>query len=342
MYEAFFGLCERAFDPSPNPRSLSLTGGQREVLSKLESAIALRRGLILLTGAAGVGKTTLVNMLLQAKWERNVRTLYLSASRLSRSEFLEFLARSFELSREAHTSRIALLAELVPVLLRRHPSGGTTVLVVDDAQRLPYEMLEELRLLSNVSADTSRLLQIILAGRPELEPRLHESSLRPLKPGALLRYDVRPLDARETATFVSDRIRTAGGDPAGVFSDCAIRAIYQYSRGIPGTISAVCETALLTAFAQDRRSVDGAAVDMVCRNVDLPSPAVDPASDQPRIDRRRRRTDSGVMRVRVEPAVVSAREPEAVATGGRTLFAAVARPARRRFAFLSLRRVRSS
>jgi general secretion pathway protein A len=336
MYEAFFGLCERPFDSTPHAKFLSLPWGHREALSRLETAIAARKGMILLTGDAGVGKTTLLNVVLHAQWGQKARTLYLCNPSVSRSEFVEFLARSFELSCEARASRIAFLAELVPVLLRRHQSGGTTVLVLDEAQSLPHDLLEELRLLANIAHDGSKLLQIVLAGHPEVETRLHESSLRPLKRGAL-RCELRPLNAWETSAFITERIRVAGGDPADVLSDCAIRAIYRYSRGIPRTICAVCDNVLVSAFAQNHRSVDEAAVDQVCRDFD-PSPiADDGSSDESRADRRRRRNDA-VVRVRIEPAIGNAREPEAVMTGGRTLSATVTRPKRRRFGFLSRRR----
>jgi type II secretory pathway predicted ATPase ExeA len=329
MYETFFGLRERPFDITADARFLCLTSGHRDAVSSLEYGIAARRGLMVLTGEAGVGKTTLLNAVLNASWQHNIRTLYLCNPTLSRATFIEFLAQNFELSHEAHTSAAAFVTELVPVLLRRHQAGGTTVLVLDEAQELPQDLLEEVRLLANIEADASKLLQVVLAGEPDFEARLDESSLRPLRQRIALRCDLKPFDASETAAFIAERIRIAGGDVSGMFSDCAFRAIHRHSRGIPRTICVVCDTALVTAFAQDCRLIDGAAVNQLCRDIALSPLSAARSPVHPRVNRRPHRTDVRDVRF-FESAIESARQPEPAVAADRTLSATVARSPRRR------------
>jgi general secretion pathway protein A len=269
MYEAFYGFRERPFDLTPNPRFLLLTGKHREALSNLQYGLNSRRGLTLLVGDAGTGKTTLIRAVVQ-EFEKNGTVIaYLNNPTLTRAEFYEFLTRAFSLSLTAGASKVALLAELSQVLERRQAAGLLTALIIDEAQALPDELLEEVRLLANIETNSDKLLPIVLAGQPELADRLNQVSLRQLKQRVGLRCTLAALDQRETAEYIAGRIRVAGGSSVLTFTRQAVDAIYQRSGGIPRLISVVCDNALLTGFAADRRPVGRDIVDEVCRDFDL-------------------------------------------------------------------------
>jgi general secretion pathway protein A len=270
MYERFYGLRERPFDLTPNPRYLLLTGTHREALGNLEYAISARKGLAVLIGEAGTGKTTLIRAAFaRANADRDGGTAswaYLKNPRLRRSEFLEFLASGFGLPSNAAASKTQLLDNLERLLA----GGRRAVLIIDEAQSVPADLLEEIRLLANLETDTDKLLPVILVGQPELADRLNEPLLRQLKQRVALRCTLAPLSLRESAAYIAGRIEIAGGDPARLFSRDAVLAIYERSRGIPRTISVICDNALLTGYAEEQRPVGAKLIEVVCRDFDLP------------------------------------------------------------------------
>jgi len=211
MYEAFFGLNERPFDLTSNPKYLFLTPSHREALSSLEYGISARTGVTVLIGEAGTGKTTLIRATLDARKAANTRAIYLNNPTLTRGEFLEFLAREFRLPWAAGASKTALLQDLERTLLELHAQGITPALIIDEAQSLPYELLEEIRLLANVETPTEKLLPIVLAGQPELAERLNHESLRQLKQRVGLRCHLRQLELGETGAYITARVGVAGG-----------------------------------------------------------------------------------------------------------------------------------
>ena len=269
MYERFFGLNERPFDLVPNPRFLFLTPRQREAFSNLRYGLTVSRGLTLLLGEAGTGKTTLLQSVLSEVDSSSVECVLMSNPTLTRAEFYEFLAAGFKLSPEAANSKTRFLFELSQHLEARHAVGGVSAIVLDEAQSLPYELLEEVRLLSNIDTQKVKLLNVILAGQPELAAKLNESGLRQLKQRIGLRCDLAPLDFPETAAYIAGRLRIAGGDPAGIFSREAILAIHETSGGIARTINVVCDNALMGGFASQVKPVTRAMVEEVCRDFDL-------------------------------------------------------------------------
>lgn len=254
MYESFFGLRERPFDLTPNPRYLVLTEGHREALSNLEYAIASRKGVTLLLGAAGTGKTTIIRSALERQASQ-VMCVHLSNPSLTRNEFVEMLATRFELSRRARLSKAALLVELEALLRARHTAKATTVLVVDEAQSLSRELLEELRLLVNIETDDHKLLSLILAGQPAVATMLEEEDLRQLKQRVALRCELRPLTAQETITYAAGRIRAAGGEAARTFTREAVLLLHERSGGIPRAINVLADNALLAGFARGESPV---------------------------------------------------------------------------------------
>ena len=269
MYEAFYGLRERPFDLTTNPRFLLLTGKHREALSNLQYGLMSRRGLTLLVGEAGTGKTTLVQATIQGFERQGAKIAYLNNPTLTRNEFYEFLAGAFELDPAVAQSKVQLLRELETKLGERRAAGILSGLILDEVQALPDELLEEVRLLANIETPTDKLLPIVLAGQPELADRLNQPSLRQLKQRVALRCYLEALDARETAEYIAGRIRVAGGNSVLVFTRQAVEAVFEGSGGIPRLISVICDNALISGFAADRRPVSRDIVDDVCRDFDL-------------------------------------------------------------------------
>jgi general secretion pathway protein A len=274
MYEKFYGLRERAFELTPDPRFLILTDGHREALSNLEYGITYRRGFTVLIGEAGTGKTMILRRALSAASDGHgarIVPICMNNPTLTRDEFLEFLTIEFRLSPDAIGSKTRFLREAAEALAERRARGDSTIMVIDEAQSLPHSLLEEIRLLGNIESDTEKLLPIILVGQPELADRLNEPSLRQLKQRVALRCRLMPLTLRETAGYIAGRIRLAGGDAGTVFSSNAVVAVHQHSQGIPRMISVICDNALLTGFSTDRRPIDAALVAEVCADFDLPA-----------------------------------------------------------------------
>jgi general secretion pathway protein A len=269
MYERFFGLRERPFDLLPNPRFLYLAHGHREAFSNLRYGLTVPRGLTLLIGDAGTGKTTLVQSALAELDRDGVDCVLLSNPTLTRAEFYEYLAVSFGLSSEAAASKTHFLFELRKHLEARHAAGRLSALVIDEAQSLPSELLEEVRLLSNIETPTVKLLNVVLAGQPELAARLNEPGLRQLKQRVSLRCELLPLDFPDTAAYVAGRLRIAGGNPEAIFSGEAILAIHEASGGVPRVINVVSDNALLGGFAGQMKPVLRELVDEVCRDFGL-------------------------------------------------------------------------
>jgi type II secretory pathway predicted ATPase ExeA len=269
MYQSFYGLRELPFELTSNPRYLFLTPRYREALSNLQYGLSTAKAVTVLVGEAGTGKTTLLRAALESERCRGVRCVYLNNPALTRAEFVETLANRFQLSREAATSKAVLLGELEAVLRDRHAHGEISALVVDEAQSLSLELLEEIRLLANIETPIVKLLPLVLAGQPELADRLNDPALRQLKQRVALRCEIAPFELGETAAYMASRIRTAGGDASRLFTREAVKVIHEHSLGIPRTISVICDNALVTGFALGRQPVDRELVLEVVRDFDL-------------------------------------------------------------------------
>lgn len=270
MYESFFGLTERPFDLTPNWRYLYLTPMHKEALSAIQYGVTARRGIVAVIGEAGTGKTTIVRASLRALRAQGVRQVYLSNPRLTRSEFLRFLSRAFRLPPGTAEDKGDLVAALTARLTRFDAKGRAVVLVVDEAQSMPHDLLEEIRLLANIETPTAKLLQVVMVGQPELGDRLNDPSLRQLKQRVAIRATLRTLDLRATAALIAGRIRVAGGRPAEVFTPRAVETVFYHSGGIARTVNVICDNALLSGFAADQRPIGHEIVEEVCRDFDLP------------------------------------------------------------------------
>jgi type II secretory pathway predicted ATPase ExeA len=273
MYQQFYGLRELPFEITPNPKYLFLPPQHREALSNLQYGLSSSKALTVLIGEAGTGKTTLLHAALASERCRNVTCVYINNPTLTRNEFVEMLASRFSLSPRAAESKTTLLAELEMTLIERRAQGEIVALVVDEAQSLSDELLEEIRLLANCETETEKLLPLVLAAQPELRGRLNATELRQLKQRVTLRCEIQPFKVQETANYIATRIRIAGGDATKIFSREAVMLIHQQSGGIPRTISVICDNALVTAFGLGRSQIDREIVVDVVRDFDFDAPS---------------------------------------------------------------------
>ena len=269
MYQRFYGLRELPFELTSNPKYLYLPPKHREALSNLEYGLFAAKSLTVLVGETGTGKTTLLRAALESERCANVRCVYLNNPALTRTEFVSMLAARFSLSADASQSKTALLEELERVLRERRARGEITALVVDEAQTLSIELLEEIRLLANIETADEKLLPLVLAGQPELGARLEDSSLRQLKQRVALRCEIEPFQLSETAAYIATRIKVAGGVPSKLFTREGVSLIHEHSGGIPRIISVICDNALVSGMALERQPVDGSVVLEVCRDFHL-------------------------------------------------------------------------
>ena len=268
MYQRFFNLRESPFNVNPDPRYLFMTRQIQEALAGLTYGIQNRKGFILLTGEVGTGKTTLVNRLLDWLRGQRVATAYIFNSQLQVNHLFDFIMADFEIPYDSREKSQVLL-RLNQWLLERYRSGETAVLIVDEAQNLSSELLEEIRLLTNLETSTEKLLQIVLAGQPELEERLKLPQLRQLRQRITLRCRTSVLSLEETYGYIAERLRIAGANGEPIFSKEAIQAVHLYSRGIPRVVNLLCEHAMINAYVDTLRPVPAHLVEEVAREFQL-------------------------------------------------------------------------
>ena len=269
MYQSFYGLSELPFELTANSKYLFLTAGQREALSILQYGLLSAKSLTVLIGEAGTGKTTLIRAALESERCRHVRCIYLNNPALRTDDFIRLLGIKFDLGLEAGGSKALFLERLEALLRQRRECGEITALVVDEAQSLSVDLLEEIRLLANIETQSEKLLPLVLAGQPELGARLEDPILRQLKQRVTLRSQLEPFDLADTAMYIASRISTAGGVASRVFTREAVALIHEDSRGIPRSINVICDNALVSGMALGRHPVDRAIVEEVSRDLRL-------------------------------------------------------------------------
>lgn len=274
MYNAFFGFRESPFNLSPDPAFLYRSPQHEEALANLIYGVHGRKGFIVLTGEVGTGKTTLLECLRDELDAHGIAFAYIFNSRITAGQFFEMVAYDLDL-RCDRRSKTEVLFALNQLLLEEAAAGRTTVLIVDEAQNLDFDVLEEIRLLTNLETPkTGKLLQIILAGQPELDRKLESPSLRQLKQRIVLRCTLRPFDAHQTAEYIQTRLARAGMPDQHVFPPEVLREIHVRSQGIPRVINALCDNLLLTAFALESRQTTLEMLDEVCADMRLEWPGM--------------------------------------------------------------------
>jgi len=268
MYKEFFGLRANPFNVNPDPRYLFLTRHTEEALACLTYGIQSRKGFVLLTGEVGTGKTTLINKLLEWLRLQQVATAFIFNSRMNVPQFLDYMMADFGIPCDSRAKSQVLL-RLYNWLLDRYRAGETAVLIVDEAQNLSDEVLEEIRMLTNLETFTEKLLQIVLVGQPELEQKLKQPQLRQLRQRLTLRAKTHALTLDETKAYVQQRLRIAGSNGQQIFEPEALVSIHRYASGIPRVINLLCEHCLVSAFVDQQKIIGPAAVDGVARDFDL-------------------------------------------------------------------------
>jgi len=290
IYLGFYGLDREPFGVTPDPDFLFMTPGHREALAQLLYAIHERKGFILLTAEVGMGKTTLLHAL-RHELDSTTALAYVSNSLLPFQGILEYMLEEFEIEKpgESHAQRLVALQTF---LLERHRAGQNTVLILDEAQNLYPQTLEQIRLLSNFETTKEKILQIVLVGQPELQARLELPELRQLKQRIGMLCAIPPMTRAGTRNYVRTRLRMAGVSDAGLFTDDALTRIANFAGGIPRVVNTVCDHCLIIGYADQTRRIDPAIVDQAISYL--------AAGARPQV--RRRRPPASVRRVRARTA----------------------------------------
>ncbi|MGI8988478.1 MAG: ExeA family protein [Bryobacteraceae bacterium] len=268
MYKAFFGLTENPFNLSPDPAFLYRSAQHEEALANLIYGVQSRKGFIVLTGEVGTGKTTMLECLRDFLTAQHTPFAFLFNSRLTPEQFFEMLAYDFDL-RCSRTSKTEVLFALNAMLIERSNMGRTTVLLVDEAHNLDWNVLEEIRLLGNLENRRGKLLQIIISGQPELDRKLDAPEFRQLKQRIALRCHLKPFEAAETAQYISSRLARAGMRDQTVFPLELVDEIHRRTQGIPRLINSVCDNVMLTAFAMESKLATEEMLDEVTSDLRL-------------------------------------------------------------------------
>jgi general secretion pathway protein A len=271
MYNAFFGFTLNPFNMSPDPSFLFRSKQHEEALANLIYGVQSRKGFILLTGEVGTGKTTMLECLRDFLNSQQIAFASLFNSRLTVTQFFEMLAYDFDLPCNKLSKTEVLLA-LNAMLIERTGAGRTTVLIVDEAHNLDWDVLEEIRLLGNLETRRGKLLQVIVAGQQELDAKLDQPQFRQLKQRISLRCALRGFDCAEAAAYINSRMARAGVRDQKMISLEIIREIHYRSQGIPRLINAICDNLLLTSFAMESRTATMQMLDEVTADMRLEYP----------------------------------------------------------------------
>ena len=267
MYENHFGFAELPFSVSPDPRFFYSNPVYREALVTLHYGIEARKGFVIITGEAGTGKTTLLRMLMH-NLDSAIHTAFVFNPRLTFTALLRFILSDLGVTTSAK-DRLKLTDQLNSHLIEQLKKGHTVALLVDEAQALSDEILEELRLLSNLETDQEKLIQIVLMGQPELESKLDQPELRQLKQRVTLRCRLLPLTEHEVGLYIASRVKTAGYEGKELFVPEAVQKITHYSNGIPRLVNVVCDNALVIASAASKKQVSAEMIDEVAQDLKL-------------------------------------------------------------------------
>ena len=268
MYETYYGLKENPFNVTPNPDYLFLGENHKEALAHLLYGVREKKGFIVITGEVGTGKTTLIHYLLdKLDGNNHTKTAFLFNPKLTVNDFIQYILKDLGVRIQGQTKG-EYLHNLHRYLLNAYRRDERVILIVDEAHGLNPELLEEIRLLSNLETSKSKLLQIVLVGQPELDRTLAQPEFRQLKQRINLRYYLPPLSEKEAKEYVEKRLRTAGAKKS-LFTGKALKEIYSMSRGIPRLINILCDNALLNGYVLDKTIVDAKSVREAAKDLKL-------------------------------------------------------------------------
>lgn len=274
MYRHFYGINDFPFGACPDPRFLYEMPHVQEALACLQYGIAARKGFVVLTGEVGTGKTTLLKRVLTSFSERRVSTAFVFNPRLDVLDFFDFVLSDFGVPPNPRAvpgvpqSKASMLMQLNRWLIDRFRNGELCAIVVDEAQNLSWELLEEIRLLTNLETSSEKLVQIVLSGQPELEEKLRDSSVRQLRQRVALWCRTRPLTAEETGAYILNRLRIVGAAEA-IFSPEAIERVHFFSGGVPRLINLICEHSMINAYVEQIKPIPARIVESAGVELDL-------------------------------------------------------------------------
>lgn len=271
MYNAFFGFSESPFSLSPDPAFFYRSEQHEEALANLIYGVQSRKGFVVLSGEVGTGKTTMLECLRDYLESQYVEFAFLFNSRITADQFFEMIAYDLDLPC-SRSSKTEVLFALNQLLVEQAQEGRTVVLIVDEAHNLEWEVLEEIRLLGNLENRNGKLLQIILAGQPELDRKLDAPNLRQLKQRIVLRCNLQPFTLRDAVDYMLSRLEKAGMPDQAIFSEELMAEVHLRAQGIPRLINAICDNLLLTAFAMESRVCSVDMLDEVCKDLRLEWP----------------------------------------------------------------------
>lgn len=265
MYTKFYGLKRKPFELLPDPRFLYVSKNHDLALTHLEYGITDNKGFIVLTGDVGTGKTMLINFFL-SKVDADVNTALIFNTNLDPTTFLEMVVRDFGV-KTPDTRRSTLYDSLYQFLLDEHIHGRRSVLIIDEVQNMPQETLEEVRMLSNFETEDSYLLQIVMAGQPQLRQRLNDPELAQLTQRVSVHYHLSPLNKSEVTRYIEHRLKVTGYTSSdSLFTGSAIEKIYEYTNGVPRLISSICDTALVYGYSDEIKTIDAKIIEKVIRD----------------------------------------------------------------------------
>ena len=271
LYEEHFGFLDLPFNVTPNPRFSYDNPVYREAFATLRYGIEARKGFIVVTGEVGTGKTTLLKAVMQSV-EATVHTAFIFNPKLNFNELIQSILTDLGIT-ESHQDRFTLVTKLNDYLIEQFKKDHIVAILIDEAQDLSDELLEDIRLLSNLETDNNRLIQIVLIGQPELEQRLDQPELRQLKQRITLRCRLTPLPSHEVGSYINCRLKRAGYEGKELFEPKAVEKIGLNSQGIPRLINVICDNALLIAYASSKRKVSAEIIEEVARDLRLTVPS---------------------------------------------------------------------
>ncbi|MGA3131161.1 MAG: AAA family ATPase [Terracidiphilus sp.] len=267
MYEKHFGLRASPFGTSPDPRFLCMLPQIRETLASLQYGIASRRGFVVMTGEVGTGKTTLLKAVLGTFVKVRVSSAFVFNPRLDVHDFLDFVLTEFDVPVKKRT-KAGMLLQLNSWMIDRYREGGLCVIAVDEAQNLTWDLMEEIRLLTNLETSSDKLLQIVLSGQPELERKLLDPRVRQLRQRVSVWCKTHPLTAEQTPTYISERLRIAGATQP-LFTADAMDTVHNIAKGIPRLINLICEHAMICAYAEETLPITPRVIETVSAELNL-------------------------------------------------------------------------
>ena len=275
MYEAFFGLKEKPFRMTPDPRYFYPSARHADALDHMVYVIEERRGFVVITGEIGSGKTTLSRVLFK-KLDPTTKTAIIRNTQLTAKDLIGLTLEELEIPSRLGSTRMQLISRLNEFLIEQLRDNSTVVLLIDEAQNLKPSVLEEVRMLSNLETETEKLIQIILMGQPELKAKLWLKELTQLRQRVTLHYHLAPLDEYETVAYIAHRLHVAGANSTPLFESTALPAIFHYSHGVPRLINGLCDRALLTGYVNEKKTISSAIVEEVAG--ELPALIEEPVS----------------------------------------------------------------